>query len=132
MDNMDECHNENDPSKIPKEPSVDISDKCSICKGPKADPVSAKCGHSFCCACINEYLLSTRSNGKRRCPVCGIEMEAHVPGYEKQPKSDDHGNGNNVNCSICRNPHKEVVATHCDQLFCFVCFTELFVVKKAT
>ncbi|XP_034128829.1 E3 ubiquitin-protein ligase TRIM21-like [Drosophila guanche] len=118
------------PKKMPKECVVDVGDNCSICKRPKVDPVSAHCGHSFCWVCINDHLFAICSHGKSRCPVCATTLEAHVPGYGKQPKSNDHVNGSNDNCSVCQNPNKKVVATHCDQLFCFVCFTELFVVKK--
>ncbi|SPP82106.1 blast:E3 ubiquitin-protein ligase RMA2 [Drosophila guanche] len=130
---------ENLKKKTSREPVVDVGDKCSICKRPKKDPVSAHCGHSFCWVCINDHLFASRSHGKRRCPVCAIDMEAHVPGYGERLKSKDRGfrdnsNGDDINgdCLICVRPKKDPVATHCGHSFCLACLKEYLFFNKHT
>ncbi|XP_017154871.1 potential E3 ubiquitin-protein ligase ariadne-1-like [Drosophila miranda] len=122
-----------------KKMSLKPDEKCSICKLVKTDPVSAHCGHSFCWVCINEYLLATRSKHKRRCPVCAVDMEAHVAGYGEKLKTDDRVLRNytmeddiNGDCFICVLPKKDPVDTLCGHSFCLECLKEYLFFNKHT
>ncbi|XP_075702447.1 E3 ubiquitin/ISG15 ligase TRIM25-like [Rhinoderma darwinii] len=43
---------------------------CSICLSIYIDPVTLRCGHSFCDSCIRQVLDSQESSGAYSCPDC--------------------------------------------------------------
>ncbi|KAM4632476.1 E3 ubiquitin/ISG15 ligase TRIM25-like [Discoglossus pictus] len=43
---------------------------CSICLSIYTDPVTLRCGHNFCQACIRSALDSQRESGRYTCPEC--------------------------------------------------------------
>ncbi|CAK73700.1 unnamed protein product (macronuclear) [Paramecium tetraurelia] len=43
---------------------------CVICYSSMTNPVSMKCGHSFCKACM----VQDQSNNQKRCPICRMEQ----------------------------------------------------------
>ncbi|KAM5135253.1 E3 ubiquitin/ISG15 ligase TRIM25-like [Mantella aurantiaca] len=52
--------------------SADLKEElnCSICLEVYVDPVTLRCGHNFCRACINQVLDSQRRQGVFTCPEC--------------------------------------------------------------
>ena len=46
--------------------------KCAICTDVFCDPVTTRCGHTYCRACITEWLSTTR-----QCPECRDPIAAH-------------------------------------------------------
>ncbi|KAJ7121218.1 hypothetical protein C8R46DRAFT_1238485 [Mycena filopes] len=63
------------------------SQRCSICCGVKAHPVSYACGHSHCYACIRLHLETSW-----RCPLCPAILQAppHRHWSEEQAILEDH------------------------------------------
>ncbi|CAD8165309.1 unnamed protein product [Paramecium octaurelia] len=47
---------------------------CVICYSSMTDPVSMKCGHSFCKACM----VQDQSNNQKRCPICRMEQVEEI------------------------------------------------------
>ncbi|XP_068103401.1 E3 ubiquitin/ISG15 ligase TRIM25-like [Hyperolius riggenbachi] len=60
---------------------TDLSEElnCSLCLNLYADPVSLKCGHIFCQACIEAVLDNQKASGRYSCPECRTE-------YLQRPK----------------------------------------------
>lgn len=52
--------------------SADLKEElnCSICLEVYTDPVTLRCGHNYCRACINRVLDSQRGQGVYTCPEC--------------------------------------------------------------
>ncbi|XP_040188419.1 RING finger protein 39-like [Rana temporaria] len=48
--------------------------ECSICRAVYTDPVSLKCGHSFCWDCIHCWLDTQEGSGSYSCPECRDEF----------------------------------------------------------
>ncbi|XP_068135036.1 E3 ubiquitin-protein ligase TRIM11-like [Hyperolius riggenbachi] len=48
---------------------------CSICLNIYTDPVTLRCGHSFCRLCIERVLNSQEVSGRYSCPECREEFE---------------------------------------------------------
>jgi RING-type zinc-finger len=50
-------HPHPNPLPFPSSPhSLLCTPQCGICRDPFVDPVTSKCGHSFCRACVVEYI----------------------------------------------------------------------------
>ncbi|XP_072256066.1 nuclear factor 7, ovary-like isoform X2 [Pyxicephalus adspersus] len=49
--------------------------KCPICWEIYKDPVSLKCGHSFCQDCITRQLITQKGSGCYSCPQCKQESQ---------------------------------------------------------
>ncbi|KAM5170142.1 E3 ubiquitin-protein ligase TRIM62-like [Mantella aurantiaca] len=49
--------------------------KCPICWEIYIDPVSLKCGHSFCQDCITRQLITQKGSGCYSCPQCKEESQ---------------------------------------------------------
>ncbi|XP_073477607.1 E3 ubiquitin-protein ligase TRIM21-like isoform X2 [Aquarana catesbeiana] len=49
--------------------------KCPVCWGIYIDPVSLKCGHSFCQDCIIRQLITQKGSGCYSCPQCKEESQ---------------------------------------------------------
>lgn len=47
---------------------------CSICLNIYTDPVTLRCGHNFCWACIDRVLLTQEGSGVYICPDCRTEF----------------------------------------------------------
>ncbi|XP_018430956.1 PREDICTED: E3 ubiquitin/ISG15 ligase TRIM25-like [Nanorana parkeri] len=48
---------------------------CSICLNIYTDPVTLKCGHNFCCCCIERVLDTQGRSGLYCCPQCREEFQ---------------------------------------------------------
>ncbi|XP_068135868.1 E3 ubiquitin-protein ligase TRIM21-like [Hyperolius riggenbachi] len=48
---------------------------CSICLNIYTDPVTLRCGHSFCRLCIEQVLDSQEASGRYSCPECRQKFE---------------------------------------------------------
>ncbi|KAM9317466.1 tripartite motif-containing protein 14-like [Gastrophryne carolinensis] len=44
--------------------------ECSVCQNIYTDPVTLKCGHSFCRVCIDRVLDTQEESGDYACPIC--------------------------------------------------------------
>ncbi|OCT60985.1 E3 ubiquitin/ISG15 ligase TRIM25 [Xenopus laevis] len=47
---------------------------CSICLNIYSEPVTLKCGHNFCLACIKSVLTTQKGSGAYSCPECRAEF----------------------------------------------------------
>uniref|UniRef100_A0A8B9SDT3 Uncharacterized protein n=1 Tax=Apteryx owenii TaxID=8824 RepID=A0A8B9SDT3_APTOW len=59
--------------------------KCPICLEYFTDPVSAECGHNFCCACIIQFCDTGEGEyGRVECPLCraNIQEETLRPNWD--------------------------------------------------
>ncbi|XP_040214344.1 uncharacterized protein LOC120944358 [Rana temporaria] len=91
--------------------SADLRDelKCSICLNLYKEPISLKCGHSFCWNCIVRALDTQEESGLYSCPECRVRYTEY-PTLEKNRKLC-----NIVECF--RSAHQEeteVLCTYCD------------------
>ncbi|KAL1726478.1 hypothetical protein EV714DRAFT_254908 [Schizophyllum commune] len=48
---------------------------CGICTDGLKDPVSTKCGHVFCDACINDVIKRAGRGNSANCPTCQKELK---------------------------------------------------------
>ncbi|KAM4036345.1 E3 ubiquitin/ISG15 ligase TRIM25-like [Anomaloglossus baeobatrachus] len=67
--------------------SADLRDEllCSICLSTYTDPVTLRCGHSFCRVCIDRVLDTQDESGVYSCPECREEFRRR-PGLKKNRK----------------------------------------------
>ncbi|XP_030634766.1 protein NLRC3-like [Chanos chanos] len=64
----------------PKTPplSSDTQHRCGLCERVLTDPVSSRCGHSFCRQCISKYWDQTSSSEDNACPLCRVNPRRHA------------------------------------------------------
>lgn len=101
---------------------------CTICFDTFREPKIVSCFHTFCCECLDKYIVSTKKNEAFLCPICRTELkvpkngakafqtnfyinaqqrEGPMPLPENRPASSDeycHRHANekpNVYCSKC-------------------------------
>ncbi|XP_073490963.1 E3 ubiquitin/ISG15 ligase TRIM25-like [Aquarana catesbeiana] len=91
--------------------SADLRDelKCPICLNLYKEPISLKCGHSFCWNCIVTAMDIQEESGVYSCPECRVQYTEY-PTLEKNRKLC-----NIVECF--RSAHQEeieVLCTYCD------------------
>nr|DBA27673.1 TPA: hypothetical protein GDO54_008141 [Pyxicephalus adspersus] len=83
---------------------------CCICLNIYRDPVSLRCGHSFCRVCITSFLESQKTSGVYKCPRCKKQFEEqpavqenislrHIADhfFSTQPKQEETG----IFCTYC-------------------------------
>ncbi|XP_069619067.1 E3 ubiquitin/ISG15 ligase TRIM25-like [Ranitomeya imitator] len=49
--------------------------ECSVCLNIYTDPVTLRCGHSFCGVCIDQVLITQDKSGVYSCPECREEFQ---------------------------------------------------------
>ncbi|XP_077123117.1 E3 ubiquitin/ISG15 ligase TRIM25-like [Ranitomeya variabilis] len=49
--------------------------ECSVCLNIYSDPVTLRCGHSFCRVCIDQVLITQDKSGVYSCPECREEFQ---------------------------------------------------------
>ncbi|XP_068121973.1 E3 ubiquitin-protein ligase TRIM7-like [Hyperolius riggenbachi] len=71
--NIAECvQSTQSPLQLPETRSADLSNEleCPLCLNRYRDPVSMRCGHSFCRVCIDHLLYTQEASGGYSCPQC--------------------------------------------------------------
>ncbi|KAM9296776.1 E3 ubiquitin/ISG15 ligase TRIM25-like [Gastrophryne carolinensis] len=111
--------------------SADLRDElnCSICLEVYTDPVTLRCGHNFCRACINRSLDKERNQGGYTCPQCRTTFRKR-PWFQKNVtlaniaerfhSASPHQGTGDVLCTYCI--HAPVAAVksclHCEASLC--------------
>ncbi|XP_068129869.1 E3 ubiquitin/ISG15 ligase TRIM25-like [Hyperolius riggenbachi] len=83
---------------------------CSICLNIYTDPVTLRCGHSFCLGCIDHVLDSQEGTGHYSCPECRAES------VERPPLMRNMTMCNIVESFLPTQPHQQesgVLCTYC-------------------
>ncbi|XP_040191585.1 E3 ubiquitin/ISG15 ligase TRIM25-like [Rana temporaria] len=103
--------------------------ECSICLNGAKDPVTLKCGHSFCRDCIGHVLDTQEESGGCPCPECREEFQERPELWRKiklrnivenvlsaQPDQEDFG----VFCTYCIHTPVPAVKSclHCKASLC--------------
>ncbi|XP_068091106.1 E3 ubiquitin-protein ligase TRIM39-like [Hyperolius riggenbachi] len=111
--------------------SADLSEelKCSVCLTSYTDPVSLRCGHSFCRVCIDRVLDSQEGSGDYLCPQCRKRFRnrptlqknialRNIAGRFRSTQPDQEEAG--VRCTYCiHSPVPAVMSClHCDASMC--------------
>ncbi|XP_048816439.1 E3 ubiquitin/ISG15 ligase TRIM25-like [Lagopus muta] len=109
---------------------------CSICLSLYKNPVSLRCGHSFCKQCVQK-VLSTQQQDKApySCPLCRVELgptlelqnnfhlcsivETYLANKGKQDEGFATENGEAVPCDFCLDKPQPAVKT------CLICDASL-------
>ena len=53
---------------------------CGVCHDPLEDPVVSACRHTFCRACICEYMDAAQGQGQCKCPACDKPLSVDLTG----------------------------------------------------
>ena len=106
---------------------------CSICWNVFTEPKTITCLHTFCCACLKKYALTTQRDGHFRCPEC--QAQVGVPDrFDKLPTGffqnnllgllavQQSGDGSEISCGNCRKKGAETsFCFECDRIMCPDC-----------
>ncbi|XP_069808278.1 E3 ubiquitin/ISG15 ligase TRIM25-like [Dendropsophus ebraccatus] len=84
--------------------------ECSICLDTFRDPVTLRCGHSFCNRCIREVLKSQKTSKTYLCPTC-----------RKRFKSRPSPRRNTTLCNIVKRLKFDKSEQPMDNIFCTHC-----------
>lgn len=66
--------------------TVPVNDLCSICSDPLEEPVTSSCNHTFCKACIQEYVSAAIQTPA--CPVCQNALTIDFTGSTSKSETD--------------------------------------------
>ncbi|XP_071969703.1 E3 ubiquitin/ISG15 ligase TRIM25-like [Engystomops pustulosus] len=111
--------------------SADLRDElnCSICLNIYRDPVTLRCGHNFCQACIDNFLRAQHETGVYTCPDCREDLQER-PALKKNSNLSNiaqrfhslqlHHEETNVFCAYCIQPQVPAVicCRHCEAFLC--------------
>ncbi|XP_075061083.1 E3 ubiquitin/ISG15 ligase TRIM25-like [Mixophyes fleayi] len=102
---------------------------CSVCLNIYTDPVTLKCGHSFCRVCIDRVLDTQEGSGAYTCPDCRSKYKKR-PGLQRnitlcnivrsflstQPDQEETG----IFCTYCVDSHVPAAKSclHCEASLC--------------
>ncbi|XP_075061082.1 E3 ubiquitin-protein ligase TRIM39-like [Mixophyes fleayi] len=102
---------------------------CSICLNIYTDPVTLRCGHSFCRVCIDRVLDTLEGSGVYTCPECRAEFKKR-PALQRnitlcnivgnflstQPDQEETG----IFCTYCVDSHVPAAKSclHCEAYLC--------------
>ncbi|XP_075199886.1 uncharacterized protein LOC142302672 [Anomaloglossus baeobatrachus] len=89
--------------------SADVRDEllCSICLSTYTDPVTLRCGHSFCRVCIDQVLNTQDGSRVYSCPECREK-------FKKRPALKRNIALRNVaERFLCTQPHQETTGIRC-------------------
>ena len=108
---------------------------CSICLDTYTKPKTIACLHTFCCECLKKHALTSKRQGKFRCPQC--QEDVAIPEgnrFDNLPTSFLHNSllsllavrqtsdGSEISCGICKKKSAEInYCFNCEKLMCPDC-----------
>ncbi|XP_050395457.1 E3 ubiquitin-protein ligase TRIM56-like [Patella vulgata] len=100
---------------------------CSICLNDFKQPKLIDCQHSFCLACLEDYISKTSTNNRFSCPLCRQYVKVPEGGVGEFPANSDIGDMliciNQIPpCDVCTTGvNAKVRCQDCQQHLCSSC-----------